>query len=198
MCGRVVRGGCTSRIASASAATLTTVSNAHGSKVRVAARSTPSRHRPTQPAGATPNRGMAKFGCYTCIMVQVRKRRPMSPRQASSCCRPVDGLLDPILFRVLGDPTRVTMLACLIKCGRECTVSEVAECCSVDLSVVSRHLQALARAGVLTAHKSGRTVSYSVRYADLCRTLRDLANSIEECAPTGTCGSAAGARCGRC
>lgn len=198
MRGPVVRGACASRIASAFAATLTTVSNAHGGKVRVAARPAPSRHRSATSRRRHPQSGYGEVAYYTCIMVQVRKRRPMSPRQASSCCRPVDGLLDPILFRVLGDPTRVTMLACLIKCGRECTVSEVAECCSVDLSVVSRHLQALARAGVLTAHKSGRTMSYSVRYADLCRTLRDLASSIEECAPTGTCGTAAGGRCGRC
>ncbi len=131
-------------------------------------------------------------------MVQVRKRRPMSLRQASSCCRPVDGLLDPALFRALGDPTRVAMLACLIKCGRECAVNEVAACCSVDLSVVSRHLQALARAGVVDAHKSGRTVSYSVRYDTLCRRLRDLADSIEQCAPTRPCGTATRGRCGRC
>jgi len=131
-------------------------------------------------------------------MVQLRKRRTMTPRQAAACCRPVDGLLDPALFRALGDPTRLKMLACLIKCGRECAVGEVAECCSVDLSVVSRHLQSLARAGILDAHKAGRTMSYSVRYASLCRTLRDLADSIEQCAPSRACASRTGGRCGRC
>lgn len=122
----------------------------------------------------------------------------MSLLRASSCCRPVDGLLDPILFKALGDPTRVRMLACLIKCGRECSVGEVAQCCSVDLSVVSRHLQALARAGLLESHKSGRTVSYSVRYASLCRTLRDLADAIEACSPTRVDRRTAGGRCARC
>ena len=122
----------------------------------------------------------------------------MSPRRAASCCRPVDGLLDPALFRALGDPTRVRMLACLIKCGRPCAVGEIAECCSVDLSVVSRHLQALARAGLLDARKSGRTVTYSVRYGSLCRTLRMLADSIEECAPPASCVALEGGRCGRC
>ncbi|MCX5689786.1 MAG: hypothetical protein NTV94_08405, partial [Planctomycetota bacterium] len=57
------------------------------------------------------------------------------------------------------------------------------ECCSVDLSVVSRHLQMLARTGVLESVKSGRTVSYAVRYVHLCQTLRTLADAIEECCP---------------
>jgi ArsR family transcriptional regulator len=131
-------------------------------------------------------------------MVQVRKRFTMSLQRAAACCRPVDGLLDPALFRALGDPTRVRMLACLIKCGRACAVGEVAECCSVDLSVVSRHLQALARAGILDAHKAGRTMSYSVRYEHLCRTLRGLADSIEQCAPARARAPRSGGRCGRC
>ena len=74
-------------------------------------------------------------------MVQVRKslkKRPATPRQAAKVRGPVDGLLDVELFRALADPTRVRLLACLIKCGRGCTVGEVAECCAVDLSVVSR------------------------------------------------------------
>lgn len=122
----------------------------------------------------------------------------MSPRQAAACCRPVDGLLDPAFFKALGDPTRVRILACLVKCGRACSVGEVAQGCSVDLSVVSRHLQALARAGLISPSRTGRSVSYAVRYADTCRTLRRLADSIEECAPRadGTC--CEGGTDGRC
>jgi len=107
----------------------------------------------------------------------------MSPRQAAACCRPVDGLLDPDFFKALGDPTRIRLLACLIKCGQACTVGEVAECCSVDLSVVSRHLQVLARAGLVESHRCGRTRSYLVRYAALAARLRKLSDSIEECGP---------------
>lgn len=130
----------------------------------------------------------------------------MTPREASACCRPVDALLDPGVFQALADPSRVRILACLVKCGRACGVGEVAECCSVDLSVVSRHLQALARAGFLTPARAGRTVSYSVRYAETCRTLRRLADSIEACAPAETRRRAGRSsrtackdgRCGRC
>lgn len=120
----------------------------------------------------------------TCTMTQVRKaRRPATPRQAASCCGPVDRFLDPALFKAFSDPTRVSLVACIAKCGRACSVGEVAECCSVDFSVVSRHLALLARAGVLEATKQGRSVSYRVRYADVCRSLRELADALEECCP---------------
>ncbi len=126
-------------------------------------------------------------------MTQMSKRRPPSPRQAAGCRRAIDGVLDPELFKALCDPTRVRLLACLAKCGRTCSVSEVAECCSVDLSVVSRHLSILARAGVLESTRVGRAVLYRVRYAPLCGALRALADAIEECCPAG---AAASCRCG--
>jgi len=116
-------------------------------------------------------------------MTQVRKQKSMSPKQASTCCGPIDDLLDPDLFKSLCDPTRARLLGCLIKCGRACSVTEVADCCSVDFSVVSRHLQMLERAGILESTKAGRTVSYAVRYGHLCQTLRELAAAIEQCRP---------------
>ncbi|MFN7022570.1 MAG: ArsR/SmtB family transcription factor [Phycisphaerales bacterium] len=118
------------------------------------------------------------------MLTQIRKQRPPStPKQAAACCGPLDATLDPTLFRALSDPTRAGLIACIAKCGRGCSVGEVAECCSVDLSVVSRHLSMLARAGVLAADREGRTVLYSVRYADLCRALRALADAFEQCCP---------------
>ncbi len=107
----------------------------------------------------------------------------MSPKQASTCAGPIDELLDPELFESLCDPTRARLLGCLIKCGRGCSVTKVAECCSEDFSVVSRHLQMLERAGILKSLKSGRSVSYAVRYGHLCTTLRGLADAIEQCCP---------------
>lgn len=120
----------------------------------------------------------------------------MSPRQAAACCRPIDGLLDPGLFKAFCDPTRASLIACLAKCGRACSVGEVAECCSVDFSVVSRHLGMLAQAGVLESRKEGRTVFYRVRYKELSRTLRSLADAIDECCPKGK-GSTGGCRAER-
>ena len=118
-------------------------------------------------------------------MTQIRKRRPpATPKLAAACCGPLDTLLDPALFKALSDPTRASLIACIAKCGRGCSVGEVAECCSVDISVVSRHLALLARAGVLEAIKDGRTVFYRVRYSELARSLRSLADALDECCPT--------------
>jgi len=119
-------------------------------------------------------------------MAQIRKRStPKTPKQAAACCGPVDDLLDPELFKALCDPTRARLLGCLAKCGRACSVSEIAECCPVDLSVVSRHLQILERAGLLEVVKQGRTVFYRVRYTQFCGALRGLADAIEGCCPSG-------------
>ena len=116
-------------------------------------------------------------------MTQVRKR-PATPRHAARCCGPIDDLLDPTLFKALCDPTRAKLLACLVKCGRGCSVGEVAEGSSVDLSVVSRHLRTLEAAGVLEAERIGRTVLYAVRFDDVVASLRSLADAIEALAPS--------------
>ncbi|MBX3404020.1 MAG: winged helix-turn-helix transcriptional regulator [Phycisphaeraceae bacterium] len=119
-------------------------------------------------------------------------RRPASPKQAAARKSPLDALLDPGLFKALCDPTRVSLLACLAKCGRACSVGEVAECCRVDLSVVSRHLSQLAEAGVLEPTRQGRTVLYAVRFTDLSARLRALADAIDSCCPDGACGTGCG------
>ncbi len=115
-------------------------------------------------------------------MTQVRNQSPpASPRLAARRRGPLDTLLNPILFKALADPTRVALIRCIAKCDRGCSVGEVAECCSVDFSVVSRHLALLARSGVLEATKQGRTVFYRVRYTELCSTFRSLADALEDC-----------------
>lgn len=117
-------------------------------------------------------------------MVQLcNPSRPKSPKAAARCRGPLDEWLDPRMFKALSDPTRLRLLACLSMCGRPCSVGEIAECCSVDLSVVSRHLAQLESAGILTATKSGRVVSYQVRFERVTFWLRSLASAFERCAP---------------
>lgn len=125
------------------------------------------------------------------MMTQARKHRAISPKQAARRRGPLDAMLDAGLFKALCDPTRVSLLACLAKCGRACGVSELAACCAVDISVVSRHLSLLRRAGLLHVEKQGRTVLYSVRYGEWAEGLRALADAIEACCPSGK-----GGRCG--
>ena len=102
-------------------------------------------------------------------------------------CNRLEGLLDADLFRALSDPNRLAILCQLAAGGGACTVGAVAGCCSVDLSVVSRHLRALKDAGVLEAEKRGRRVFYRVRFSSLSKRLRELADAIDACCPPGCC-----------
>ena len=121
-------------------------------------------------------------------MTQISKvRQPATPRQAAARRGPLDASLSPELFKALSDPTRASLVACIAKCGRGCSVGEVAECCSVDLSVVSRHLALLARAGVLESERDGRVVRYRVRYREVVGALRTLADALDQCCPEGGC-----------
>lgn len=121
--------------------------------------------------------------CNTCMMTQVSQQQPGTPRQAARKRAPVDRLLDTELFKALSDPTRARLLACLVKCGRPCSVTELSECCSVDFSVVARHLAALARAGAIEGDKRGRIVWYTARCSHLCERLRSLADAIADWCP---------------
>lgn len=116
-------------------------------------------------------------------MVQASTKPPRSPAAAARRKAPLDHALDARWFQALGDPTRLELLACLAKCGRPCTVSELACCCAVDLSVVSRHLARLERDGLLARVRSGRTVSYAVRYDDVAARLRAMADALDGCCP---------------
>ncbi|HRJ50992.1 MAG: winged helix-turn-helix transcriptional regulator [Phycisphaeraceae bacterium] len=116
-------------------------------------------------------------------MTQLCKSCPATPRQAAARKHAIDRRLDHALFKAFADPTRALLIACIAKCGRGCSVGEIAECCSVDVSVVSRHLSMLARAGVLEPRRRGRAMLYQVRYRELSRALRDLADAIDACGP---------------
>lgn len=99
--------------------------------------------------------------------------------------RALDRSLDAALFRALGDATRLHLVTCLAMCCRPCSVKEVAECCDVDYSVVSRHLAQLAEAGVLTSERSGKSVMYTIAYGSLADALRRLSDAVTACNPEG-------------
>jgi ArsR family transcriptional regulator len=84
------------------------------------------------------------------------------------------------VFKVLGEPNRLCMLRWLSESSEPNSVREVAKCCDVDLSVVSRHLSLMKEAGVLKAEKRGKEVYYSVN-ASVVQTLRALADYLENC-----------------
>jgi DNA-binding transcriptional ArsR family regulator len=113
-------------------------------------------------------------------------KRISPARTPRACCPQLEGALPAAFFRALCDPSRIGIFARLAeRCG-PCSVSEVAAGCSVDLSVVSRHLGVLRDAGILEADKRGKAVFYSIRADAVVRTLRAIADAIETCCATGT------------
>lgn len=75
-------------------------------------------------------------------------------------------------------------------------MGELASCCSVDLSVVSRHLSMLARAGLISGEKKGREMWYSPQGENLAARLRALAAEIDACGAACESGCCEGA-CGK-
>ncbi len=92
-------------------------------------------------------------------------------------------LLPVELFKALGDPTRVSLLCSLALTGEPQSVSQIAACCPIDLSVVSRHLKQLKAAGVVASEKRGKEVFYRLRTSYLAGLLRNLADALESCCP---------------
>ena len=92
--------------------------------------------------------------------------------------------LDARLFKALSEPTRISIINRLAERGEPCTVSQINECCPIDISVVSRHLAFLRDAGIVEAEKKGKEVYYTVKYKDLSKTLRAIADAIDNCCPS--------------
>jgi ArsR family transcriptional regulator len=107
-----------------------------------------------------------------------------TPTQASRERAAFDRLLDPDNLKALAEPTRARILSCLLKCGRACSVTEVAACCSIDFSMVARHLSTLSRAGLITGQKQGRTVWYEANAEAISTHFRALADAIDELTPS--------------
>jgi ArsR family transcriptional regulator len=85
------------------------------------------------------------------------------------------------LFRALSDTHRLMLLAELACCSVTKRVCDVASCCPVDLSVVSRHLAAMREAGILSAERRGKEVHYAVNVSGLCSQLHGFADVLERC-----------------
>lgn len=100
--------------------------------------------------------------------------------------------LGPDFFKALSDPSRLNVLLTLAASTESCTVSRVAEACTVDLSVVSRHLSQLKRAGIVSAEKQGREVYYRLNTRNVVSALRSCADALERCCPPGKSGKEGG------
>ncbi|MGB5324339.1 MAG: metalloregulator ArsR/SmtB family transcription factor [Pseudomonadales bacterium] len=97
------------------------------------------------------------------------------------CAQALTATMRPDLFRALCDPVRISMVATLASRNAPATVSELADCCGIDFSGVSRHLKILKDAGVLSATRDGRKVLYALDAIVLATSLRAIAEALELC-----------------
>lgn len=107
------------------------------------------------------------------------------PKDQRGPQRALEDLISGELFRALCDDTRCAIVARLACCGTPTTVSDVADCCPVDLSVVSRHLGVLRDAGIVRAERRGRQVFYTADARALADALRRIADALEACCASG-------------
>lgn len=101
---------------------------------------------------------------------------------ATSCA----DVLDTSLFRALCEPIRIELVRLLIAQGRS-DLSTLAAALPQDVSVISRHLALLHRAGVVRREKEGRRVLFELDgpalVARLEAILAQLRRAVPFCCP---------------
>ena len=87
---------------------------------------------------------------------------------------------DSRLFKSLAEPVRVEILGFLILNGRS-DIASIAAAFTQDRSVISRHLNTLADAGILRAEKQARHIFYELDGNALLGKFEHLTGQIREC-----------------
>ena len=88
--------------------------------------------------------------------------------------------VDSKFFKTLSEPVRVQILKFLMLNGRA-DIQTIAENMPQDRSVVSRHLNLMQEAGVLTCQKENRHVFYDVNGQPFLEKLVDITEKIRRC-----------------
>lgn len=99
--------------------------------------------------------------------------------EAAQACVAV---LDEKFFKAFSEPVRVAIFREVVILG-EADVAAISERFPQDRSVVSRHLQLLADAEILTAAKRGRQVFYSVNGVRIGEKLEAILATIRALQP---------------
>ena len=135
------------------------------------------------------------FRMLNCAFVQSSRRKGGRKKATAggtaACCAGLREALSPRLFKALGDPNRVALLARLADCRGPRSAEggfDVIYSSGVlhHLSDPARGLALLRDAGVLQAERRGKQVFYAVRAAALADTLRTLADLLAACV-AGAC-----------
>ncbi len=82
-------------------------------------------------------------------------------------------------LKALGEFNRLSLVYELCRCESSQNAMCLCDCCSVDASVVSRHLKVLAERDIVTFDKVGREKTYRLNRNKVATQLRELADLIE-------------------
>ena len=83
---------------------------------------------------------------------------------------------DPFMMELCAHPMRLALMRRLLERGGG-PIKDIAAGFPQDRSVISRHLDRMARAGIVTATRRGREVIYDLNGPELVRRLRALADA---------------------
>ena len=83
------------------------------------------------------------------------------------------------MFKALGDPVRAAIVEHLGRAG-EATVSDLAGRFPISIQAVSKHLQVLAEAGVISQRRHGRQRPVRLRRGHLSAAQRWLGTRLDE------------------
>ena len=82
-------------------------------------------------------------------------------------------------LKALGEFNRLSLVYELCRCESSQNAMCLCDCCSVDSSVVSRHLKVLAERDIVAFDKVGREKTYRLNRNEVATQLRELADVIE-------------------
>ncbi|MEM7406515.1 MAG: metalloregulator ArsR/SmtB family transcription factor [Pseudomonadota bacterium] len=82
-------------------------------------------------------------------------------------------------LKALGEFNRLSLVYELCRCREPQNAMCLCDCCSVDASVVSRHLKVLAEQGIVAFDRKGREKTYRLNRAEVAKQLRSLAEAVE-------------------
>jgi DNA-binding transcriptional ArsR family regulator len=107
----------------------------------------------------------------------------MKIKMAPKVPKVVDDLvkaLDSKVMKALSEPTRAKILKFLMLNGRS-DISTIAEHLPQDRSVISRHLNMMAEAGIVISEKETRHRFYTINGAAFLREFEAITQNIKKC-----------------
>jgi DNA-binding transcriptional ArsR family regulator len=110
---------------------------------------------------------------HNCAHVPQERQDGLMKVSRKEAARQCVSVFDTNFFKAFGEPSRIAVLQELILLGRS-DIAGISARLPQDRSVITRHLQLLAEAGVVRAQKEGRHVFYQLDAPAVRRRLEEI------------------------